>query len=87
MEDHKNGSDSDTSASGRSASYVLVVDSDPPSLVALSTILQRLDYQVCTTGTAEEALDMVKVAVPYLVISDMSLSGMNGFELIQFLKQ
>jgi two-component system, OmpR family, alkaline phosphatase synthesis response regulator PhoP len=85
MEDHMNGSDSDTSSRG--PSYVLVVDSDPPSLVALSRILQRLDYHVCTAGTAEEALDMVKVSVPYLVLTDMSLPGMNGFELIQCLKQ
>jgi len=85
MEDQMSGSDSDTSS--RSTSYVLVVDSDPPSLVALSRILQRLDYHVCTSGTAEEALAMMKVSVPYLVITDMSLSGMNGFELIQYIKQ
>jgi len=85
MEDHMSGSDSDTASRG--TSYVLVVDSDPTSLVSLSRILQRLDYHVCTTGTAEEALDMMKVSAPYLVITDMSLSGMNGFELIQYIKQ
>ena len=85
MADQMSGSDSGTSI--RSSSYVLVVDSDPEGLVSLSRILQRFDYHVCTAGTAEEALEMVKVAVPYLVITDMSLSGMNGFELIQFLKQ
>lgn len=85
MEDQMNGNDS--GASIRSASYVLVVDSDPTGLVSLSRILQRLDYHVCTAGSAEEALAMMKVSAPYLVITDMSLSGMNGFELIQCLKQ
>jgi CheY-like chemotaxis protein len=85
MANHMNGSDSGTSS--RSTSYVLVVDSDPQGLVTLSRVLQRFDYHVCTAGTAEEALEMVKVALPYLVITDMSRSGMNGFELIQCLKQ
>jgi CheY-like chemotaxis protein/Tfp pilus assembly protein PilZ len=85
MADPTNSSDSGTTT--RSTSFVLVVDSDPQSLVSLSRILQRLDYHVCMANTAEEALYMVKIAVPYLVITDMSLSGMNGFELIQYLKQ
>ncbi len=85
MADHIDGSDS--GAASRSTSYVLVVDSNPHDLVSLSRVLQRFDYHVCTAATAEEALEMVKVAVPYLVITDMSLSGMNGFELIQYLKQ
>jgi CheY-like chemotaxis protein len=85
MADDMNGTDS--GASIRSTSYMLVVDSDPQGLVSLSRILQRFDYHVCTANTAEEALEMVTVAVPYLVITDMSLSGMNGFELIQYLKQ
>ena len=80
-----NGSDPNTSS--RSTSYMLVVDSDPQGLISLSRVLQRFEYHVCTAGTAEEALEMVKVAVPYLVITDVSLSGMNGFELIQHLKQ
>jgi CheY-like chemotaxis protein len=85
MEDQMSAGGS--SASSRSSSYVLVVDSDPQGLVSLSRILQRLDYHVCTAVTAEEALEMAKVAVPSLVITDVSLSGMNGFELIQYLKQ
>jgi len=67
--------------------YLLVVDSDANSLVFISRLLQRLKYHICSAKTAEEAIEMATVAVPSLVITDMSLSGMNGFELIQQLKQ
>ncbi len=85
MENQMSGSGPD--ASSRNLSYLLVVDSDPQGLVSLSRVLQRFDYHVCTAVTAEEALEMAKAAAPSLVITDVSLSGMNGFELIQHLKQ
>jgi len=74
-------------ASDRGTGYVLVVDSDADSLVFMSRLLQRLKYHICSAKTAEEAIEMATVAMPSLVVTDMSLSGMNGFELIQQLKQ
>jgi CheY-like chemotaxis protein len=79
-----------SSASGghdRNSRFMLVVDSDANNLFYTSMLLQRFDYRICMAATAEEALQMVTVAVPSLVITALDLKGMNGIELMQQLAQ
>ena len=67
--------------------YILVVDSKAQELFTTSLLLQRFDYQVWTANTTAQALEMAAVAVPALVIADLSLPGMNGMDLLHLLKQ
>jgi CheY-like chemotaxis protein len=79
-----------STASGRhdrNGRFLLVVDSDANNLFYTSMLLQRFDYRICMAATAEEALAMVTVAAPSLVITSLDLKGMNGLELIRQLAQ
>ena len=67
--------------------YILVVDSKAQELLSTSLLLQRFDYQVWSANTTAQALEMVAVAVPALVIADLSLPGMSGTDLLHLLKQ
>jgi two-component system sensor histidine kinase/response regulator len=61
---------------------ILVVDDQPANLRAVSALLSRHGYDVRTTCTGEEALAMASEAVPDLLLLDMMMPGMDGFDLL-----
>jgi len=81
------GSGNTPGSTGRTSSFVLVVDSDARSLVFMSMILQRLEYPACSALGVGNALEMANASVPSLVITELNLKGMNGLELIHHLRQ
>ena len=66
--------------------YVVIVDADAHLLFTLAMLLQRFNYHVCTAKTGEEALEMITVAVPVLVITELALPGMSGLDLLHRLR-
>jgi CheY-like chemotaxis protein len=66
--------------------FVMLVNSDVHLLFTLAMLLQRFNYHVCTAKTGEEALEMITVAVPSLVITELVLPGMSGLDLINRLR-
>lgn len=64
-----------------------VVDSDSSHLHYTSMLLQRLEYNIHTTKTAEDALELVDVARPALILTEINLSGMSGLELLKKIKR
>jgi CheY-like chemotaxis protein len=85
MAECKEGASGNTSE--RSSRYLLIVDSDANELYYIAMLLQRFDYNICTAGNADEAIEMVSVALPTLIVSELSLKGRNGIELLQQLKE
>ncbi len=71
----------------RKSRYVLIVDNNASDLFLASVLLQQFDYQVCTASTAGQTLDMVSVAMPSLIITDLVLPGMSGVDLLRLLRQ
>lgn len=68
------------------ARFVVLVDADAHLLFTLAMLLQRFSYHVCTAKTGEEALEMITVAVPSLVITELALPGMSGLDLLNRLR-
>ena len=66
---------------------ILVVDDQPANLRAVSALLTRHGYEVRTAGHGEEALGMAIGQVPDLLLLDMMMPGMDGFELLAQIKQ
>jgi two-component system chemotaxis response regulator CheY len=66
--------------------FVLLVDGNTVSELTTSLILQRLDYHVFSVKTAEEALTVVSIASPQVVLTEISLPQMDGIGLLQKLK-
>jgi CheY-like chemotaxis protein len=67
--------------------YLLVVDSDATNRYYLSMLLQRLNYQIFTAATAQEAVEMASISVPSLIITALDLKDRDGLEMAQQLKQ
>ena len=77
----ENNNRADAGVADRQKHYLLVVGTDTEELFCTSLLLQRFTYPVCTAQTAKQALAMVAVARPSLVITDLMLPEMSGREL------
>ncbi|MGH9883432.1 MAG: GGDEF domain-containing response regulator [Pyrinomonadaceae bacterium] len=66
---------------------VLVVDDDPDKLHLLEVALSLVGYDVRTAADGEEAVAAIAAYQPDLVISDVMMPGMNGFDLAERIRQ
>lgn len=67
---------------------ILIVDDSISVRKALERILGARDnFDVRTADSAEVALELVKAEVPDLIIADIVMPGMDGFELCRTVKQ
>ncbi len=66
---------------------ILVVGGDCSKQFFTCVLLQRLKYHVFPVKSAEEALMIIKLTIPFLIITDIALPQMNGIELLQGIKQ
>jgi DNA-binding response OmpR family regulator len=60
---------------------VLVVDDEPRYLKLLHYNLEAAGYEVITAASGEEALSLVAVKSPDLIILDIRLPGIDGYEV------
>jgi CheY-like chemotaxis protein len=67
----------------RPAGSLLVVDTDSQHLFYTATLLQRFGYEVIKARSAMGALEMLKTTVPLLVLTELDLPQVGGFELLQ----
>jgi two-component system KDP operon response regulator KdpE len=65
---------------------VLVVDDEPEIRRALRTGLGYHDLEVRAAGTGEEALEVAAAWRPDVVLLDLGLPGMDGFEVLRRLR-
>ena len=62
---------------------ILALDDDADSLEVVRTILQGTGAEVLTAATPPEALRLLQERRPQLLISDIGMPDMDGFELIR----
>ncbi len=67
--------------------YILAVDDTPASLRLLTDILNGEGYQVRSAINGELALRAAQTQPPQLILLDVSMPGMDGFEVCKRLKQ
>ncbi|RME30367.1 MAG: response regulator [Candidatus Zixiibacteriota bacterium] len=65
---------------------ILVVDDEPMMCSLLDRILTRDGYEVVTAANADEALAHLRNERFGIMISDIKMPGMNGFELLKIVK-
>jgi len=68
------------------AKRLLVVDDDPGLLLAVSETLRAEGYDVKTARRGAEALVIVAQSLPDLIISDIRMPGMDGYQLVRNLR-
>ena len=66
-----------------STSNILVVDDNPDKLYLLEAALKLAGYRVTTATDGDEALAAIESFQPDLVITDVMMPRMNGYELAQ----
>jgi DNA-binding NtrC family response regulator len=72
---------------GNYAHTVLLVDDEANVLRSLERTLRNEEYAILTADSAVEALDILETASVDLIISDLGMPGMNGFELLKTVKE
>ncbi|GHB03253.1 ATPase, T2SS/T4P/T4SS family [Modicisalibacter luteus] len=66
---------------------LLLVDDDPGILAALRRVFQRENYELLFARSAEEALSLLESSPVELVVSDFKMPGMNGSELLRYVRK
>lgn len=66
---------------------LLVVDDEPNLLRAVAACLKAGGYEVTTSRSGREALVQLAEAVPDLVVSDIRMPGMDGYQLARQLRR
>jgi PAS domain S-box-containing protein len=62
---------------------VLVVEDEPDALDLLRRLLEEQGAQVVTARSACEALHVFEAGVPDVMVSDIGMAGMDGYDLIR----
>ena len=66
--------------------YILLVDDDALMRRSLAFHLEQAGYRVSTAASAEDALEIVRLSPPDLVMLDIGLPGMDGLDALRQLK-
>lgn len=59
---------------------ILVVDDSPTERHVLVELLSRAGYQVITAENGEEGVDKAKRELPDLILMDVVMPGLNGYQ-------
>ena len=59
---------------------ILIIDDSPTDVRVFTTLLERAGHQVVAVSTAEDGIERVRADLPDLVIMDVIMPGMNGFQ-------
>ena len=65
---------------------ILIVDDEPFNVDYLEQELEDLDYETITAGNGQEALDKIQSDSPDLVLLDIMMPVMDGFEVLTRIK-
>ncbi|MFC5569808.1 response regulator transcription factor [Lysobacter yangpyeongensis] len=66
---------------------ILLIEDSPTDTAVLTQLLERNGHQVLTSGSAEDGIAVAQRELPDLVIMDVVLPGMNGFQATRALSR
>ena len=65
--------------------HILIVDDSPTERHFLKTVLIENGYQISLAESGEQGIEMAKSVHPDLILMDVVMPGMNGFQATRFL--
>lgn len=66
---------------------VLIVDDEANIVISLEFLMEQAGYTVDIARTGDEALTKIAGFAPDLILLDVMLPGMNGFDICQRIRQ
>ncbi|UCE90462.1 MAG: response regulator [Pseudomonadota bacterium] len=66
---------------------VLIVDDSPTEVHALKGILEKNGHSVLSAGNGEEGIAKAKAELPELILMDVVMPGLNGFQATRALSK
>ena len=65
---------------------ILIVDDEPGVVVAIQFLMEQQGHHVLVAHRGEDALDLVYKYMPDLVILDIMLPGISGWEVCEIIR-
>ncbi len=65
---------------------ILIVDDEPNIVVPLQFLMEQNGYQTLVAQSGEEALETISKETPDLVLLDIMLPGIDGFEVCEIVR-
>lgn len=66
---------------------ILLIEDSPTDTAVLTQLLERNGHDVITSGSAEDGIETCRRELPDLVLMDVVLPGMNGFQATRALSR
>ena len=66
---------------------ILLIEDSPTDTAVLTQLLQRNGHEVLSSSSAEDGIEVCKRELPDLVLMDVVLPGMNGFQATRALSR
>ena len=66
---------------------ILVVDDDPLARQMLKIILRDPSFEIIEAGSGQVTLDLVESKKPALIVLDVMMPGMSGFDVCRILRE
>ena len=70
----------------RTPARILIVDDNPPNVDILSARLESEGYEIVTAGDGEQALEAARAQLPDLILLDVMMSKIDGFQACREIK-
>ena len=65
---------------------ILVIEDDPHILLGLTEVLNTEGFSVATCNRGDQALDAVSTHQPALIVLDVMLPGLSGYDICKQLR-
>jgi DNA-binding response OmpR family regulator len=69
------------------AKKILIVDDEPNIVAALEYLLERSGYEVHAAANGEEAMRQMQAFAPDLVLLDLMIPQLSGFDVCQRIRE
>lgn len=66
---------------------ILIVDDEPNVVVSLEFLMEQAGYDVHVATTGEEAIELIPHVHPDLILLDIMLPGISGFEICRWVRE
>jgi twitching motility two-component system response regulator PilH len=66
---------------------ILLIEDSPTDTAVLTRLLEKHGHQVLASGSAEDGIEVCKRELPDVVLMDVVLPGMNGFQATRALSR